>query len=321
MDVLSDVVSVMRTGRPVSARHVLGAPWALRFEPVAGAVAFRVVLRGNCVLVPPDGDPVALGSGDVVLLPHGGGHLLADSLASAADNLDNPDTRGTVDALGTADLPVVADDLRTPGTTATGTPTGSGTITETLCGAYELAPHGGHPLLRDLPAVARISSDGRPELRAAVELLAGELTHPGLGTAGVIPALLDTLLHYALRTWLSANGDGWAAALRDPAVAAALTALHQDPARPWTVATLASVGGLSRSPFARRFTDLTGQPPVRYLTWWRMTVAARLLRTTDTPLHGIARAVGYHSEFAFATAFRRQYGTAPGRYRNSADGK
>jgi AraC-like DNA-binding protein len=94
-----------------------------------------------------------------------------------------------------------------------------------------------------------------------------------------------------------------------------LQAIHREPARPWTVATLAAEARLSRAPFARRFTTLIGQPPLTYLTWWRMTTAARLLRQNDAPLSAIAADVGYTSEFAFANAFKLRYGTAPGRYR------
>lgn len=110
---------------------------------------------------------------------------------------------------------------------------------------------------------------------------------------------------------------GWASALNDPFTTAALQAIHRDPARPWTVATLAAEAGLSRAPFARRFATLLGQPPLTYLTWRRMTTAARLLQESDAPLSAIAAEVGYTSEFAFANAFKRQHGTAPGRYRRS----
>jgi AraC-like DNA-binding protein len=287
VDVLSDVLSVMRTGRPVSAVETWRAPWAVRFPAVPGAVGFRVVVRGSCVLVPSGAEPVRLGPGDVVLLPHGGGHVLADSPAS------------TPNAVPCGPMPV-----------------GDGPVTVTLCGAYELAPTGTHPLLRDLPELVHLHTHVHTGLKAAVDLLTAELTRPGLGTDGVIPALLDTLLHYALRAWFDTNGGtGWAAALGDPTVTAALAAIHREPTHPWTVASLAAVGGLSRAPFAKRFTELTGQPPVRYLTWWRMTTAARLLRMSDAPLTSVAGEVGYHSEFAFATAFKRQYGIAPGRYR------
>ncbi|QFU88639.1 AraC family transcriptional regulator [Amycolatopsis sp. YIM 10] len=295
MDILSDVLAVVRAGRPRSALVGWRAPWAQRFPPVPGAVGFRVVLRGECVLIPADGVPVRLGTGDVVLLPHGGPHVLADAPETVpAAEVCDPDAPDFVE-------PAPAD---------------AGTLT--LCGAYELAPAGGHPLLRDLPEVVHLG--GGPELRSTVDLLAGELLRPGLGTGGVVPALLDLVLLYALRTWFAERRPGWGAALRDPVVNRALEAIHAEPARPWTVATLAERGGLSRAPFARRFTELTGRSPGRYLTWWRMTTAARLLRESDAPLAVVAAAVGYRSEFAFATAFKRQYATAPGRYRRHAAG-
>lgn len=108
---------------------------------------------------------------------------------------------------------------------------------------------------------------------------------------------------------------GWSAALTDPAITAALNRMHADPARRWTVAELAAAADLSRSAFARRFTTLTGRPPLAYLGWWRMTLAARLLRQSDAPLSSLARQTGYTSEYAFANAFKREYGIAPGRYR------
>lgn len=207
-----------------------------------------------------------------------------------------------------------------------GAPSGTDApATVTLCGAYELGPARAHPLLHDLPELIHLPAHlGRhPELRATVDLLATELERPRLGTDAIVPALLDTLLLHILRTWLDqqatpATTTGWAAALNDPATTAALQAMHGDPARPWTVATLAAQAGLSRAPFARRFTALLGQPPLTYLTWWRMTTAARLLQETDAPLSAIAAKVGYTSEFAFASAFKRQHGTAPGRYRRTA---
>jgi AraC-like DNA-binding protein len=131
--------------------------------------------------------------------------------------------------------------------------------------------------------------------------------------------LLDTLLLYMLRAWFDEQpmevATGWAAALNDPPTTAALRAIHRDPAHPWTVAALAAEAGLSRAPFARRFNDLVGQPPLTYLTWWRMITASRLLRASEAPLSLVAAQVGYTSEFAFANAFKRPYGIAPGRYR------
>lgn len=301
MDVLSDVLSVLRAGRPRSALVTWQGSWAQRFSPVPGAVGFRVVVRGGCVLVPDGGEPVRLVAGDVVLLPHGRGHVLADSPAT-------PPTARPCDPAA-EDHPL-AD--------------ASQHSTVTLCGAYELAPEGRHPLLQDLPEVVHLDTraGGLAELRTVVDLLGAESARPRLGTDAAIPALLDMLLLYALRAWFDGvptkPGTGWAMALRDPGVAAALHAIHRNPAHPWTVASLATLAGLSRAPFAKRFTELVGRPPMRYLTWWRMTTAARLLRESDAPLGSIAETVGYRSEFALAVAFKRQYETPPGRYRRSA---
>ncbi|MBP2708004.1 helix-turn-helix transcriptional regulator [Microbispora sp. RL4-1S] len=146
-------------------------------------------------------------------------------------------------------------------------------------------------------------------LRAAVDLLGSELRRPPRpGADAVLPTLLDLLLLYILRAWFSERRShddshtGWAAALHDPFIAAALRAIHAEAGRQWTVEEL----------------YLVGQPPLTYLTWWRLTTAARLLRTCDAPVNTIAHQVGYTSPYAFTHAFKRQYGTPPGAYRHHA---
>jgi AraC-like DNA-binding protein len=311
MDVLSDVFAVMRTGQARSTQVTWHAPWAQEFAPVPGAVGFHVILQGSCWLIQPDTDPIPLGVGDVVFRPHGLGHTLADSPATRPSRpACPPDQPGLLQRYA-------ADTIGTPSDTGA-------RATVSVCGAYELDPALIHPLLHDLPELIHIPAHlGRhPQLRATVDLLSAELAQPRLGTDALIPALLDTLLLYILRSWLDQqpthHTTGWAAALTDPATITALQAIHRDPARPWTVATLAAEAKLSRAPFARRFTTLLRQPPLTYLTWWRMTTAARLLRHTDAPLGTIAGMVGYTSEFAFATAFKRHHGTTPGKYRRQA---
>ncbi|MER6320355.1 AraC family transcriptional regulator [Streptomyces sp. NPDC001581] len=311
MDVLSDVVAVTRTGRPLSAHVRWHAPWGQEFASVPGSAGFQVIVRGSCWLLPPNAEPVQLGAGDVVFLPHGSGHTLADS----------PESLAAASACGPADHELY-DAYASDSVDRSGD---GGPVTVVLCGAYELDPSRTHPLLLTLPDLIHLPAHpgGRPELRSAVQLLAAELENPRLGTDAIVPALLDTLLLYILRVWFDeqpARGatTGWAAALNDPPVTAALHAIHRDPATPWTVAKLAAEAGLSRAPFARRFAMLIGQPPLGYLTWWRMTTAARLLRTSDAPLRSIAVQVGYTSEFAFANAFKRTYGTAPGAYRRNS---
>lgn len=301
MDVLSDVLAVQRTGRPRSLLLGWDAPWAQEFAEVPGAMGFQVILRGSPWLLPPGAAaPVRLDPGDVVFRPHGRAH----ALAGTPDAVPAPCT----DQPGAAadDLALLPDRKHAP----------HGQEVITLCGAYEIDPAQVHPLVHDLPELIRLSPTD--ELRAAVGLLTAELEHPRLGTDAVVPALLEMLLLYLLRRWYAeqpAAPTGWAAALRDPVTAAALHAMHEDPARPWTVASLAAHAGLSRAPFARRFSELVGRPPLSYLTWWRMTLAARLLHDSDATVATVAHRVGYTSEFAFATAFRRRHGSAPGRYR------
>ncbi|WP_058043339.1 AraC family transcriptional regulator [Streptomyces roseifaciens] len=306
MDVLSDAIAAMRTGLPHSSRSVKRAPWGVRF-PASDGSGFHVVLQGSAWLLPPDGaEPVRLGPGDVVFLAHGYGHGLADDPGTPLEDArSKPD--GSWPSLRDRG-PVRGDD------------------TLMLCGAYRLNKARAHPLLTDLPPFihlpARIGAHDR--LRAAIELLGAELADPQPGSDAVVPALLDTLLLYLLRTWWMTKrpeeSSGWAAALGDPAVTAALHAIHDDPAHPWTVEELAARAALSRAAFARRFTALVGQPPLAYLTWWRMTTAGRLLREGDAPLRTVAERAGYTSEFAFAKAFKREYGVAPGRYRKQGAG-
>jgi AraC-like DNA-binding protein len=176
--------------------------------------------------------------------------------------------------------------------------------------------------LRDLPEVVHLSAlPGRhPGLRAMVDLLGEELQDGALGAAVVAPSLVDALLVYMLRAWLrdSVGDSGWSRALADPATAGALAAIHADPSHGWTVEELGAAVGLSRASFARRFTALVGEPPLTYLTRWRMTVAARLLRDTDKTLDQIAGTIGYGSAFALAKAFHREFATTPGKFRSAS---
>ncbi|MBT2385476.1 AraC family transcriptional regulator [Streptomyces sp. ISL-11] len=306
MDILTEALASMRTGRPASVRTNGHAPWGLRLPPVAGA-GFHVVLYGTCWLVPLEDapshpEPIPLSPGDVIFLRDGRGHILADHPSTPPE--EPP-----------------AEQCRAGSSIGSVTIGGEGPEARLLCGNYHLDQGRPHPLVRQLPEVIHLPTrHGRhPELSAAVQLLGSELENPRVGSDGIVPALIDSLLLYILRAWLDdqppAAARGWAAALSDAVVASALSALHDDPSAAWTVESLAERTGLSRAAFARRFTALVGEPPMAYLTRWRMTTAARLLRESDAPLTTVAARTGYGSEFAFAKAFKREYGMAPGGYR------
>lgn len=303
MDMLSDVIASMRMGVPRSARVEWPAPWGQRFPSAPGSAGFQVVLQGSCWAIPPEGEPIPVGTGDVLFFPHGHSYALADSPTS-------PIAEPGCDPYAHADL------------FASASMEGTGPVTVTICGGYQLDSNRAHPLLRGLPEMIHLPArlGHNTELRAAVELLGKEIGSPRPGADMVVSALLDMLLLYILRAWFDVSMehckvDSWAAALADPAISAALDGIHRDPAHPWTVESLGRRAGLSRAAFSRRFTQFVGQPPLTYLTWWRLGTAARMLRDSDAALSEIAAAVGYGSEFAFANAFKREYRMAPGKYR------
>jgi AraC-like DNA-binding protein len=304
MDVLADALLAMRTGQPRSARTEVHGPWGLRFPSITGTT-FHVVLRGTCWLLdaPPGGAALALGPGDVVFLRRAGAHVLVDQPTSPIREFA-PRRSDSASPIG---------QLRIDG---------PGPASVLLCGAYLLDLDRPHPLLTELPDVYYLPAgpDQLPALRQVIELLEHELDDAHPGRDAIVPALVDAMLLYVLRAWVLAGSTapaGWAAALTDPAIGAALQAIHAQPAQPWTVSALAAHANLSRTVFAQRFATLVGQPPLAYLTWWRMTTAARLLRETTAPLAAIARQVGYSSAFAFAKAFRREFDISPGQYRQA----
>lgn len=308
MDVLSSVVEVTRAGRPRSFQVLCRAPWGRRYAPVPGA-GFHIVLRGSCWLIPAAGKPAALGAGDVVLLPHGDGHALADSPATRLVELDE-----SADESMPPKGVVVGPDRPAPEDAPS---------TVLVCGMYQFDRRWAHPLLAELPKVVHLPAglDDLDQLPDVIGLLSRELESERLGRDSAVTALLDVLLLHVLRAWYGraqTAAFGWGRALRDPAVRAALDAIHRDPERRWTVEKLAAHAGLSRAPFARRFAAGVGRPPLGYVTWWRMVLAAKLLRESDLPLRVLATRVGYATEFAFANAFSREFGTSPGRYRRQA---
>lgn len=341
MDVLSDVISTVRTGQPHSARIEWYAPYGMRFPEVPGA-KFLVVLQGSCWLLVDGSEPVQLGPGDVLFLPRGREHSLTSAPEVSADRMDCVgflrEQGEMAAALSDTAVPtlVCSEGYARPkdlaavppfGATSVGDVRGGEPTCVTVGGSYFASAARPHPLLTELPAVVHLPArvGQRSELPLAVGLLGRELGSNRPGGDTLIPHLLDMLVVYILRTYLEeargtgeGPGCGFAGAMRDPGVHAAIQAVHRDPAHPWTVAELGERARLSRAAFSRRFTALVGQSPLAYVTWWRLTIAAHLLREEDAPISSIAGRVGYSSQFAFANAFKREFGQSPGRYRGAS---
>ena len=175
-------------------------------------------------------------------------------------------------------------------------------------------------LLDALPTVLRVDSGGEGD--PVLEHLAAEVATDTPGQQVVLDRLLDWLLVCSIRTWFDRPGGeppAWYAAQRDPVVGDALRLLHAEPAAAWTVSSLAGRAGVSRATLAKRFVDLVGEPPLTYLTRWRMTLAAdRLVEQESATLTEVAHAVGYSDAFGFSAAFKRTRGVSPSEYRRSA---
>lgn len=305
VDVLGDVLTTTRFGGGIRCRSELGAPWAIEFPP--GRVGFHFLIRGAAWLSVPQAVPRQILPGDVLLLPHGGAHILADEPASTAVPLQ--------------DLLAADDGGEVPRLTIGG----PGPRSTLICGAFRSDHDGPHPLLALLPPVLHLTAEQVAQdagLRSTLTLLGGETGVRLPGGSTVVARLVDVLFVYVVRRWLAGqppDATGWLTALGDPAVGAALAAIHADPARRWTVAALAATVGMSRAAFARRFVDLVGEPPLAYVRRRRIDRAALLLRETRATLRQVAGRVGYDSEYAFSKAFGRVHGQSPGRYRSAAE--
>ncbi|WP_369133477.1 AraC family transcriptional regulator [Modestobacter sp. I12A-02662] len=299
MDVLSSVLRELRLESASYRRLELRAPWRLRFD--GGLRGVHVLVRGACSITLDEGPPRLLEAGDLVVLPRAGAH----QMSSVGDE------RGP--ATSALDLA-----RRTTGSELQAGGGGAGTTV--LCGAFFLGDEG-HPAIAGLPRFIHVPAQGGqspPWLAGLTGALAAETVDGGPGSDVVMARLSDALVTRALRYHVEEGGDrGWLRGLHDPWVARALTALHEDLAAPWTVASLAVTSGLSRSAFAARFADTMGQSPMQYLTHCRMRRAMTLLRTERMTLASVAARIGYGSEAALSAAFVRYTGVPPGTYRRS----
>lgn len=302
-DVLTEVLGTLGLEGRVFCRAELSAPWSMAL-PASGFAHFHVLERGaGWVCVEGESAPIALAQGDLVIVPHGGGHVLCDSLETPPVRLEQVLAQGTV-----------GQHFLRHG--------GGGDETRLICGSFEFENASENPLLSLLPPLIHIPAD-RGEaaewLSSSLQLLAFEARHLRPGAKAVISRLTEIVFVQAVRAWMErqpAGQGGWLGALRDPQIGAALGLIHHAPERPWSVASLAREVAMSRSAFAARFTALVDEPPLAYLTRWRMHRAARLLRSDGLSVSEVAERVGYESAAALTKAFKRRYGMAPSAYRH-----
>ncbi|TDD90121.1 AraC family transcriptional regulator [Actinomadura rubrisoli] len=305
MDLLDDLLAEVRARGALFCRSVAEPPWAVRFNAPA-PLALGTMLQGDAWIVPDAGEPVRVRQGDI-LLTRGGGAFTAG---------DRPDTEPQIVVVdqdrcyATEDGPAgIGHNFRLGPRSYGLTADGSDLF---VTAEYPMRGDVCERLLKALPPLVVVP--WQPEFAPLLDLLGSEVAREEPGQQIILDRLLDMLLVRALRAWFAlpdAEPPAGYRALGDPRIGLALRLLHERPARPWTVADLAAETGMSRAVFARRFTELVGSPPLAYLTEWRMTLAADLLRERDASVAAVARRVGYADGFAFSNAFKRVRGVAP----------
>lgn len=302
-DPLAGVLDLVRLRGTVLGVAELGAPWGLR-SPGFEDLAVHIVVRGSAHLeLARRRQSLALRAGDVALVAAGQVHAIRDAPRSGVVSFRRLRRAPRVDSR----------------TVRWG---GDGPRTTLVVGCLELDAAGRDLLTAALPPVVHLPAEAASAGQLGlVHALAGEVARPGLGAEPVLTRLAELLFIHALRTCIAAGTaeHSWLRALADPAIARALAAVHADPGADWTVAALAARAGMSRSAFAPAFHRLVGEPPLAYVTTWRMRTAARALeQDAAVSLKELATRVGYGSDEAFSRAFKNWAGAPPGQYRRAA---
>lgn len=299
MDALSDVLSLLKLQTYVAGGFDVGGEWSVRFGAHKGIKCYAAVSGGGWLVVEGVAAPIRFIAGDCFLLPRGWPFCLTTDLALTP-----------IDAL------TVLEKSGARGNGRIATLNGGGTCI--VGGHFAFAAGHADLLVSVLPPIVHLRHESdRAALRWALEKLSQELREPRPGSVLVAEHLAHMMLVQALRLHLeegAADGVGWLSALADKQMSTAIQAIHDDPAHRWTVEELAQRTGMSRSGFALRFKEKVGEAPMEYVTRWRMLKAGQRLRNSNESIAEIALSLGYESESAFSTAFKRVMGCAPRQY-------
>lgn len=303
-DAVSEVLRSFAVRSTIFCRSELRAPWAFRVEGESVA-KFHLMLEGSALLLC-GSEAFALTAGDLVVLPRGAEHTLADEPRSQAAPLEQLLREHGAD--GGSRLHYGGD----------------GSLTRLLCGGFSLAEGITGSTLALFPDVLHMASDpgALPWLEPVLAALTAEADDGQPGASAIVAKITDVFLAQALRTWLLAKEpEGTvldARLILDDSIAKAVHTLNNSPSEPWSLDRLARHVGLSRTALSTRFRERVGQPPMRYLSELRLRRAAEELAAGRPTLHEVAHRAGYDSDAAFAKAFKRRFGLSPGAYSRTA---
>jgi AraC-like DNA-binding protein len=297
-DVLDETLAHFGMTGVFYAVSELTAPWGIGIPPIRDTVMFHLLTEGESFVVTVEGTQATVPAGELVLVPHGAGHVVGSDAGEPGVPLWN---------LPREEITERYERMRIDG---------GGAPARLICGAVEFTDLAVGRLMASLPALL-VADQHDAWLRSTVEVMAAECRTVAPGSAVVTARLADVLVVRAIRDWLRRErpARGWLAGLRDPHLGRSLAAFQAAPERAWDLPALAAEAGLSRSAFAARFTDVLGEPPMAVVASWRMDLAAKLLEDGELSAGRVAARVGYTSEAAFNRAFQRVKGVTPGRWR------
>lgn len=313
MDALSEILRVVNLNGAVFFQARFTSPW--RYESPDGAtlaraldrshdhlVLYHLLTEGECSVIFEGMAPIQLRAGDVILIPHGDRHAMASPVTAAPS----------------APMDMHAILRERPRLLDFG---GAGQAGRFICGYMACDPRLLRPILEALPRAVTVSLRRGGEshwLERSIGDALEEASSPKPGGESVLAKLSEVMVVETLRRYIaqiSSEQRSWLGGLRDAMVGRSLALLHERPAHPWTVDSLARSVGVSRSVLAERFTHFVGQPPIQYLGKWRMALAANYLSRTSLSLGRVADEVGYETAAAFNRAFRREFGVPPATWR------
>jgi len=304
MDALTDMLNTLRLSSTLYFRTELTAPWGIHVPRQANVARFHIVIRGQCWLEIEGDEGVHMSNGDLVVIPHGAPHVIAD--ASSTDVRPLADVLDEVAYEGQG--PLVYG--------------GGGPGCCLVCGEFAFDDLGDHPLLKNLPNklyVAGDSSYNTQWLDSAMGFIAHEAANDEPGANAIIDRLSEIILIQVIRATLASNNEPipFLSVFADARINKVLSAIHADPSQDWSVERLGQLVNMSRSSFSNRFAELANMTPLQYVIFVRLERACRMLLETDTALIKVAESIGYRSEAAFSQAFKKQYGMRPGEFRRT----
>jgi AraC-like DNA-binding protein len=310
LDPLSDLLRVVRLDGAFFYAVEAAEPWIVESAPAKELrpqilptsehlISYHILTGGSCYVRLIGEEPVELGAGDVIVFPHGDPNVMSSGRDLCAPGVTTtfPDRYPDTVVLGNGGPPAATF----------------------VCGFLGCDRRPFNPLLTSLPRLLHMRGMSTGWLDGFARQVTREAQQGRPGAGGVLTRLAELMFIELLRRYLEElppGQTGWLAGLRDEIVGRVLGSIHAEPARDWTLDELARRASSSRTSVAKRFTELVGQPPMQYLTQWRMQVAATLLTQSGSKLSAIGREVGYDSEAAFSRAFKKSTGVAPGAWRH-----